>query len=282
MDHRLEITIAHVLPNRVRLRLSRPLKDAGKTVRNIKRHDGIASIGYTPETHNLLVGFDHRQVSLEEIIIRTALAFSAEHNLAATTIKASQPTTALGELSFLSGLAVISGHLLRFLSPRSNTFQTMQYVAGLGTSLAVFDHTYSDLKQTGRFHPEVLSVVYLLASFIRGNPLKGATIAWVTTFARHLLEPPVKDLKIEAEAIDPACDADQCEFEAQISNRQPHETPRQLLTRLPGFLIGLYRESNATIEDRIFREIWKLSDDHQNVLEGIENISRGIRLNIVR
>jgi hypothetical protein len=104
----------------------------------------------------------------------------------------------------------------------------------------------------------------------------------VTTFARHLLEPPVKDLKIEAEAIDPACDEDQCEFEAQISNRQPHETPRQLLTRLPGFLIGLYRESNATIEDRIFREIWKLSDDHQNVLEGIENISRGIRLNIVR
>jgi hypothetical protein len=274
--------MAHKLPNRVRLRLSHPLKEPNKTVQNIEHHDGIRPIIYTPKTQNLLVNFDPREISLEEIIIRASLSFSTEYGLAPVMIKASQPKTSLSELSFLSGLTIVAGHLLKLFSSKSKAFQAVQFLSGLGTSIAVFEHTYSDLKQTGRFHPEVLSVGYLLASFIRGNLLKGATIAWVMTFARHLIEPPVKKLKIEAEAIDPECDEDQCEFEAKISSQQTSEAPANLLARLPSLLLGFYRDMNLAIEDPIFREIWKISEDHDNVLEGIENINKGIRLHIIR
>jgi hypothetical protein len=282
MNRNLEIVMAHNLPERVRLRLSQPLKDPHNTIRNIEVHAGVKHIIYTAMTQNILVTFDRRLITLEEIIIRVALVFSAEHDLAPTTIKGSQPQTSLSELSFLSGITLIAGHLSRLLSSRSKTSYVVQLLSGLGTSIAVLEHTYSDLKQTGKFHPEVLSVGYLIASFIRGNPLRGATIAWIMTFARHLLEEPAKELKIEAEAIDPDCDQNQCEFEATIYNQQPSTAPSSLFARIPSFLIGLYSDMNLKIEDRIFREIWKLSDDRGNVLEGIENNSKGIRLHIVR
>ena len=282
MNRNLEIMLAHNLPERVRLRLSHPLKDPYNTIRNIEGHAGVKHIIYTAMTQNILATFDRRLITLEEIIIRVALAFSAEHELAPTTIKGSQPQTSLSELSFLSGMTLIAGHLSKLLSSESRTTHVVQLISGIGTLIAVLEHTYADLKQTGRFHPEVLSVGYLLASFIRKNTLKGATIAWITTFARHLLEAPTKELKIEAEAIDPECDENQCEFEATIYNQQLSAAPSALLARIPSFLIGLYSDMNLKIEDRIFREIWKLSDDHDNVLEGIENNSKGIRLHIVR
>jgi hypothetical protein len=282
MNRNLEIMMAHNLPGRVRLRLSHALKDPYNTIRNIEGHAGIKHIIYTATTQNILVTFDRRSITLEEIIIRVALAFSAEHELAATTIKASQPQTSLSELSFLSGMTLIAGHILRLLSTESRTTHIVKIISAIATLISVLEHTYSDVKQTGSFHPEVLSVGYLLASFIRKNQLKGATIAWITTFARHLLEAPTKELKIEAEAIDPECDENQCEFEATIYNQQLSAAPSTLLARLPRFLFGLYSDMNTKIEDRIFREIWKLSNDREQVLEGIENNSKGIRLNIVR
>lgn len=282
MNRKLEILLAHHLPGRVRLRLSHPLKTPEATIRNIEQHEGIQPIIYTAETQNLLVTFDRHLISLEEIIIRASLAYSTEYDLAPTTIKASQPQTSLSGLSLVSGLTLIAGHLLRLLSSDGKIFRNVQVLSGIGTTMAVAEHTYSDLKQTGRFHPEVLSAIYLLAAFVRGNLLKSATTAWVMTFARHLLEAPAKVLKIEADVIDPECDEEKCEYEATISNQQPYTAPADLVTRLPGFLIGLYRDMNQTIEDRIFREIWKVSEDHQNILEGIESTSNGVRLHIVR
>ena len=282
MQPSLEIVMTHTLPNRVRLRFSHPLKNPDRTIRNIERHAGIRSIVYTAETTNLLVNFDPRQIALEELVIRASVAYSAEHGMAPATVKASQPTTALTELSVLAGLSLIAGHVLRLVAFKSHTFEAVQLLSGLGTSAAVLEHTYSDLKQTGRFHPEVLSVGYLLASIVRGTPLRGATIAWVMTFARHLLEPPAKEIKIEAEAIDPQCDDNQCEYEAKISNQPPAAVSTNLLARIPAFLIGIYRDMNSTFEDRIFKEIWQLSEDHGKVLEGIEDSRKGIRLHIVR
>jgi hypothetical protein len=282
MNGELEIVLAHRLPGRIRLRLSHPLKQPAKAAENIRRHEGIRSVAYTSETRNLLIFFDSPAVTFEEIIIRTALAYSSEYDLAPTTIKASQPRTALSELSALSALTLIAGHLLRLFASGSKSTRTVGLLCGLSTSAAVLEHTYSDIKQTGRFHPEVLSVGYLLVSFVRGNPLRGATIAWLSTFARHLLEPPAKALKIEAEAIDPECDADQCAYEAKVTNRPPSAAPATLLAWLPGFLVGLYRDTNVTVEDRIFRKILGLSEAHQTILEGLETAGRGIRLHIVR
>ncbi len=157
----------------------------------------------------------------------------------------------------------------------------LQVICGLGTTAAVSEHIYLDLKERGHFHPEVLSIGYLLSSFLRGNVLKGATTAWMMTFARHLLEPPNKVLKLQAKTMEPTCDSQQCEYEAKISRELT--TPKGTvgtLAQLPNLLLSMYTDMQLTAEDRIFKEIQKLSQDHNDVLEGLEQLQHGIRLQV--
>ena len=244
-------------------------------------HSGIASVVYTAPTSNLLVVYDPEQIASEEIILRTALCLSADYELKPITINTSRDRTTLSMLSVFSGLSLLLAHTLSLFAVKTKSLAALQVVCGLGTTAAVSEHIYLDLKDKGHFHPEVLSIGYLLSSFLRGNALKGATTAWIMTFARHLLEPPNKVLKLEAKAMAPSCDAQQCEYEAKISRElKTHKGAMGVISQLPNLLLGMYTDMQLTAEDRIFKEIQKLSRDHDDVLEGLEHIQRGIRLQV--
>lgn len=276
----LQIAVAHTLPGRLRLRLSHPPQKAEKTVHMVKGHPGVQSATYTGQTQNLLLFYDPGQITLEEIVLRAALCLSADYQLKPISIKTSGGKVPLSTLSVFSGISLLAAHMLTLLYSKSKTLNALQMICGLGTTAAVTEHIYLDLKNKGRFHPEVLSIGYLLSSFLRGKTLKGATIAWVMTFARHLMEPPAKVLKLEATATDPACDAHQCEYEAKISRELTARGYTGLINRLPQLLFGMYTDLQLTAEDRIFKEIQKLSLEHNDVLEGLENLNRGIRLKV--
>ncbi|MGD9331633.1 MAG: hypothetical protein PVJ53_10000 [Desulfobacterales bacterium] len=277
----LQLTVAHTLPGRLRLRLSHPPLKAKQTERMVMGHPGVTSAVYTESTLNLLVLYDPEEIALEEIILRTALCWSVDYQFQPIIIKTSGARTSLSTLSLLSGLSLLMAHTLSVFGVQTRPLSTLRIICGLGTTAAVSEHIYLDLKEKGRFHPEVLSVGYLLGSFLRGNVLKGATTAWIMTFARHLLEPPAKVLKLEATAKDPACDAHQCEYEARISRESITQGGTMgILTHLPNLLLGMYTDMQLTAEDRIFREIQKLSLDHNDVLEGLEHLQRGIRLQV--
>jgi hypothetical protein len=228
-----------------------------------------------------LVHYDPIEVGLEEIILRTALCLSADYQLKPIVIKTSGSKIPLSALSVLSGLSLLIAHTVSLLSVKAKPLLSLQIISGLGTTAAVSEHIYLDLKEKGHFHPEVLSIGYLLSSFLRGNILRGATTAWIMTFARHLLEPPGKVLKLEATAMDPACDMDQCEYEAKISRQLTTQGGTMgMLSNLPKLLLGMYTDKQLTAEDKIFKEIQKLSYKHDDILEGLENVKRGIRLRV--
>jgi hypothetical protein len=281
MQEQLQIIVAHTLPGRMRLRLSHPSRNSDKTTQIIKSHPGVLSVVYTAETQNLLIHYEPDRIALEEVILRASLSLSTDYQLNSVMIKASEPKTPLSRLSVYAGISLIVGHLVRFFSNKTMTLNTVQLICGLGTTAAVAEHVFLDLKNKGQFHPEVLSIGYLLTSFLRGNLLKGATIAWIMTFARHIMEPPAKMLKLETKAMDPDCNEHHCEYEATITQEMAAEGPGNLLTRLPKLLLGVYSDMNLTLEDRFFQEIQKLSRDHDEVLEGLENLRRGIRLQVV-
>ena len=276
----LEVKVVHTLPGRLRLLLSHPPRRPRQTERIVMGHAGITSAVYSDHTSNLLVRYDFEKIALEEIIVRTALCLSADYHLQPIVIKTSGARTSLSALSLFSGLSLLVAHTLALLTGKTNSL-ALQVICGLGTTAAVSEHIYLDLKERGHFHPEVLSIGYLLSSFIRGNVLKGATTAWMMTFARHLLEPPNKVLKLEAKAMEPACDSQQCEYEAKIS--RPLATQKGamgMLSQLPHLVLGMYTDMQLTAEDRIFKEIQKLSQDHNDVLEGLEQLQHGIRLRV--
>ncbi len=277
----LQITVTHALPGRLRLCLSHPPREGERTERIVRGHSGVASAAYSEPTSNLLVVYDPEAIAAEEIILRTALCLAADHQLAPVTIKTSRARTSLSTLPLFSGLSLLLAHALTLFAARTRSRAALEIICGLGTTAAVSEHIYLDLKDKGRFHPEVLSVGYLLSSFLRGNVLKGATTAWIMTFARHLLEPPNKVLKLEAKAMDPSCDAQRCEYEARISSELTTQGGGLgMLAHLPNLLLGMYTDMQLTAEDRIFKEIQKLSRDHDDVLEGLEQLQHGIRLQV--
>ncbi|MDJ0802998.1 MAG: hypothetical protein QNI89_17905 [Desulfobacterales bacterium] len=278
---KLAVTVAHTLPGRLRLALSHPPRRPRQTERIVSGHAGINSAVYSKHTTNLLVRYDPEAIALEEIILRTALCLSADYQLHPIMIKTSSVRTSLSALSLFSGLSLLAAHTLVLLSGKNKSLSALQVICGLGTTAAVSEHIYLDLKEKGRFHPEVLSIGYLFSSFLRGNVLKGATTAWMMTFARHLLEPPNKVLKLEAKAMEPACDAQQCEYEAKISREvATRKGAMGMVSQLPHLLLGMYTDMQLTAEDRIFKEIQKLSQDHHDVLEGLEQLKHGIRLRV--
>lgn len=277
----LQVTVAHTLPGRLRLRLSHPPHQAEKTEHIVMSHPGVLSVVYTAPTLNLLVHFDPKEIATEEIILRAALCLSADYQLSPIVIKTAGARTPLGTLSILSGLSLLMAHTLAVFSIKIKPRSALEVICGLGATAAVSEHIYLDLKEKGRFHPEVLSIGYLLSSFLRGNVLKGATTAWIMTFARHLLEPPAKVLKLEARAVDPSCDVHQCSYEAKISREMTTPSGAMgMLSHLPNLLLGMYTDIQLTGEDRIFKEIQKLSSEHNDVLEGLENLQRGISLQV--
>ena len=53
-----------------------------------------------------------------------------------------------------------------------------------------------------------------------------------------------------------------------------------MLSQLPHLLIGMYTDNQLTAEDRIFKEIQIISDEHDDVLEGLEQLQQGIHLQV--
>jgi hypothetical protein len=263
------------------LRLSHSPQAADKIQYVILSHPGVLSAVYTGLTMSLLVHYDPVKIKPEEIILRAALSLSVDYQVRPVVIKSSNATAPISALPIISGMSLVMAHTL-FLRPlKAKPSSVLQIICGLSTAAAVSEHIYLDFKAKGGFHPEVLSIGYLLSSFLRGNILKGATTAWIMTFARHLIEPPAKILKLEARATDPACDEQQCEYEAKIVKELTVQGGAMgMLSHLPGLLLGMYTDKQLTTEDRIFREIQKISSEHNDVLEGLEQAQHGIRLQV--
>jgi hypothetical protein len=277
----IKLVITHRLPGRLRLRLSHPPNHTTEMVSMVLGHPAVRSAIYTEPTSNLLIRFDAESITMEEIILRTALCLSADHQFKPIIIEITVSGTPLSTLSIVAGLSILASHMLNLLAGKTQSRSALEIISGLTTTAAVSEHIYLDMTGRAGFHPEVLSIGYLLSSFLRGNIVRGATTAWIMTFARHLLEPPSKVLRIEASAVDPSCDADQCAYEAKISRELIARSGAMgILSHLPNLLLGLYTNTQLTAEDRIFKEIQKLSRDNDDILAGLEQLHGGIRLQV--
>ena len=276
----LHIIVAHNLPGRLRIRFSHPCRTEDDLTDIIKRHPGIISVTYTPLTRNLLVTYEPKYITTEEIILRASLAFSKDYDLYPVQIQSAEGSVALGNLSVYAGLSLIVSHAINLIFAGSRKFRALNMVSGVTTLTAVLDHVYQDLKEKKQFHPEVFSLYYLILALIRGNALKGATITWFLTFARHMFEMPAGSLVVEAAKSDSSCQDRQCEYEVTVSKKVTNGTIGNLLRILPQLALNTYRDINATIEDSLLQQIVAVAESHNEVIEGLENLKQGILLKV--
>ncbi|MDZ7615768.1 MAG: hypothetical protein U1E05_02115 [Patescibacteria group bacterium] len=192
------ITVVHSLPGRVRMRLSHPLTDSQALPSFLREHAGMGAIAYTAATDSLLVQFDPHAISSAEITLRTAFRYALDQGRPVRLLAAPE-RVALQNSAILSGICVASALAARWLHPQA-TRSSMERLASLGTGLSVLDHGWRELRTRGYFDPEVLALVYLLASLLRGNALSAAAVTWLATFGRHLVEMPATGVQVEAYA----------------------------------------------------------------------------------
>ncbi|CAB1074026.1 hypothetical protein JY97_09070 [Alkalispirochaeta odontotermitis] len=282
MNVSLELIVVHRLPGRIRLRFSHSPKFPGQMVNHIQGHAGVDSVKYTPETENLLIHFDQKEITLQEVLLRAGLSFSQDLDMSPVRLRIRNTDKNVGPLSALAFAVLTVNHVMYLISSKNRKPFYFPYIAGGTTLASVLEHVVQDFRGKGNLHPEVFSVYYLILSFFRGDVLKASTITWFLTFGRHLMELPANTLLLIPEKSDPACDIHRCEYEVTVRNENEANWVVKTMHALPSMLYKAYKEMNLgmVLEDTLMEQMEQVADSHDDIIEGLENIDKGFYLKI--
>jgi len=174
MNHKLQVTILHELPGRLRVHISHPLKDAPTFGTTLQAHDGIEPIRYTPRTQTVLVYFNPAKIRREELLVRMALAFSLEHGYLPVEVNKTDAGAQLNAAEAISGGMLLASGILRSLGIQSPRQRKLDQAAGGMTAAAVLLHGIREMRTSAVFHPELLSLAYLGVGILRGRGFQAA------------------------------------------------------------------------------------------------------------
>jgi hypothetical protein len=267
------VTIVHSLPGRVRAKLSHPPRDAARLRAAVMEHEGLRSVDYSPVTRSILVRFDPRTVSQQEIVLRIAVHLSMDYGAVPVRLLAEPQRVALSDSAVYAAVGLASAQLARWLRIDREKTRWIDRIAGLGTAAAVVDHAWKETQQRGYFDPEVFSLAYLLTAFSRGRVLGASAVTWLTAFGRHLLEPSRTGVEVRPLEI-PGAGGDRPRYELLVG--PDVDAPEQV--RALGALQGLLKF--ALTGGAGYRNLWEelrdVSKVHGEVLEGFGRMRHGI------
>ncbi len=268
MKMELSIHIPHNLPGRVRMRFSRPLQDTDKLKLHVMEHEGINEMLYSPVTHSMLVYFDEKDVDLQEIMIRTALAFSLENHLKPVHITRKTERQFITPKGIVAGLNIIVSGITTLFLPRWPFQKSMDWLSAITTSAAVLEHAGYDYRKKGSVDPEVLSLVLLANRTLSGGSLLfPSALTWLVTFGRHFSSYEGEGVLLE---IRKTGDKEQ-NYEVNVSKHAAKAGYVELLN----VFAEKFLSSEAGFDNTIFEKSKTLLKSHKTNLEGIgEKVNR--------
>ena len=277
-DQQPAVTIEHELPGRLRLRLSHVLRQPERMRRLVAEHAGVDEVQYTAVSRSVLVRYDSKHISTEEIVIRIATGLSLEHDNAAIRVLTRPPTRELTDSAFYSGVVLLAALALRLVGRYQATSATLDRIASFTTAGAALHHGWTDYRLRGNFDPEVLTVTYLLTALLGGNALPAAIVTWVSTFGRHLVRLPAQGVEIRPAQIGRNSRSPQ--FEVVVA---PDRTPPDKATffgMIPTMLFQAITGGTPGQHVSLIEDIRRVAKMHDQVLEGVSGFQRGIPLRI--
>lgn len=270
------ITVLHELPGRLRVKFSLPPLKPKSMEKAVREHEGIQLIKYTPVTKTVLVKFDPAFVSREEIVIRMGVFLSLENNNIPVQVFSQPYKEEMSDFAFYSaallGLGFVSKYILK--SPQYSLIS--EWAAGVGTAYSVLDHGLGEIKETGVFHPEVLSLSYLLISMIRGNFLPAAAFTWITTFGRHLVHMPAAGVEIRPVP----SQEDSSQVEVSVTPIRSEANKAAMLSLVPAALKYAVTGDAGALQGTLIDEIRDVAKSHENVLDSLGKFKEGIPIKI--
>jgi hypothetical protein len=277
-DQQPAVTIEHELPGRLRIRLSHALRQPERLRRLVAEHAGVAEVQYTAVSRSVLVRYDLRHISTEEIVIRIATGLSLEQDNAGIRVLTRPPTRELTDPAFYSGIALLAALALRGMGQYTAAGAALDRIAGLTTAGAALHHGWVDYRLRGNIHPEVLTVTYLLTALLSGNALPAATFTWISCFGRHLVRLPARG--VEVRAAQTSSHGTPPRFEVVVA---PDLTPPDKMTLfgfIPTMLFRAITGGPLGQHVSLIEDIRRVAKMHNQVLEGVSDFRRGIHLRV--
>ncbi|MFC1833265.1 hypothetical protein ACFL2Q_00855 [Thermodesulfobacteriota bacterium] len=281
MAENLVITIVHQLPGRFRLRLSDPPERPGDTAGRVRAHEGIIAMEYNGISRSMLVRFNPLEVSREEIILRIAYDLSLEYDRIPVRILVEPESREVSDSAFYSALTIVVALAARGMTANPRTRLALDWTAALGTAGAVVIHGWDDMRRRGYFDPEVLSVVYLGASMVRGSFLPATVVTWLTTFGRHLLAPVPQGVRLRlVESIENGNDMEP--FSIVVEPDHDGRNTAGFLSFIPAVVQYAIIGGSGLGASGLLMDIRDVAGVHNDVLEGLGNQQYGIPIRVNR
>jgi hypothetical protein len=270
------VTVVHSLPGRVRARLSVAPGDVQRMLAGVREHPGMVSISFSPITRSILARFVPHEISQEEIVLRIAFHLSLDCGSVPVRLLAEpEQRSALGGSAAVSAAALALSLMMHGLKRVKGSPTRWDWLAGLGTAWAVVDHAQKELRERRTFDPEVLSLAYLIAAFVRGNFLTASVVTWLASFGRHLVALPPTGVQVRPMEVRGRGNG-AARYEVMIGPDVDAPERVRVLSALQGLLKYAITGGGAHPFRNLLEELRDVSKVHGEVLEGFGRMPQGI------
>lgn len=199
------IVILSKLSNRIRVKLTLPLKESDSILNKLNEHEGILSCRYNPVINTLLINFNNSKIEVEELLIRLSILYAKENEFKSIKIISSLPKREIPTLAYYSlGLIAVSGISKLFIQNKSIQ-GVMNWLAAGTTIWSIIKHAKEEFYSKGAVDPEVVSVMYLINSIKNDKFISSSAVTWLTTYGRHFLNLNFEEVLLKINKVSSAC-----------------------------------------------------------------------------
>ncbi|OFI06045.1 hypothetical protein CLOACE_13000 [Clostridium acetireducens DSM 10703] len=182
------IIIVHTLPNRIRVKISEPIKNIENFQSIFTKVSGIECFKYNNITKSILIYFNPIYVGMDELIVNLALIFSKENRLKPIKIIYNYPKKGMSNLAYYSLISILVAGVYKIASPTKTAENLLNWIAVGSTVAAIGKHALVEISEKGSFDPEIVSVMYLINSINKDNFIEASAVTWLAAFGRHLID----------------------------------------------------------------------------------------------
>ena len=186
------LTIVHNLPDRVRLHFSVPPANPDALCNRLLEDKRLHKVSFSTVSQTIVIAFDHKEIELLHIFKMIAIFMADQYQRQPMYVRAND-TYRFTLATRVSALLIVSALVTRLVKNSSLAGTIVGWAAVGTTAAAVIEHAYIEIKRTGSFDPEALSIVYLINSAGNGHLVRGSLFTWLASFSRHLIRFPFLD-----------------------------------------------------------------------------------------
>lgn len=275
MQKKPRIVIVHRIPGRIRLRLENAIPDWKRIEKDLRGHSGIHDFRPEFRLSTVAVTYNPADINEAELVLRIALSISISGKCSPVYLERKVVAGDIDReaVKVLAALFIIGG--IRFFSALKPYKLFLDIAASIISATSILKHAANELKKDGTFHPETLSVVYLVVSALQGQGFRGAILSWLASYGRHFRGQYLEELIIHIEKTSKR--RKQYALNLEAGNIRP------VGHALKGYIPALFAHALAggkPGEERFLTDFRDVYNQHGHMLVGLKGMADGITMNI--